>query len=79
VGLFDGGAVVAAGSGARQTPLAERMRPRTVEEFAGQTHLLGEGKPLRLAIENDDAASMIFWGPPGVGKTRLRLSNFRRC
>jgi putative ATPase len=47
------------------------MRPRTVEEYAGQQHLLGEGKPLRLAIENDDAASMIFWGPPGVGKTTL--------
>jgi putative ATPase len=56
---------------ARRAPLAERMRPRTVEEYAGQQHLLAEGKPLRLAIENDDAASMIFWGPPGVGKTTL--------
>ena len=55
----------------RQTPLAERMRPRTLVEYAGQQHLLGEGKPLRLAIEKDDAASMIFWGPPGVGKTTL--------
>ncbi len=55
----------------KQTPLAERMRPRTIAEFAGQTHLLGEGKPLRLAIERDDASSMIFWGPPGVGKTTL--------
>lgn len=52
-------------------PLAERMRPRTLEEFQGQEHLLGAGKPLRVQIERDDAASMIFWGPPGVGKTTL--------
>ncbi len=57
-------------SGAR-TPLAERMRPRTLAEFTGQDHLLGHGKPLRLAIESDDSTSMIFWGPPGVGKTTL--------
>ena len=58
-----------------QAPLAERMRPRSLEEFTGQDHLLGPGKPLRLAIERDGAdghaASMIFWGPPGVGKTTL--------
>ncbi len=58
-------------AGKRQTPLAERMRPRTLEEYSGQAHLLGAGKPLRLAIENDDPSSMIFWGPPGVGKTTL--------
>lgn len=58
-------------AGKRQTPLAERMRPRTLEEYFGQAHLLGVGKPLRLAIENDDPSSMIFWGPPGVGKTTL--------
>ncbi len=52
-------------------PLAERMRPRTLDEFRGQQHLLGPGKPLRVQIERDDAASMIFWGPPGVGKTTL--------
>jgi putative ATPase len=52
-------------------PLAERMRPRTLEEFVGQDHLLSPGKPLRVQIEGDDAASMIFWGPPGVGKTTL--------
>ena len=56
---------------ARQTPLAERMRPRTLDEYSGQQHLLAEAKPLRLAIERDDPGSMIFWGPPGVGKTTL--------
>ena len=55
----------------QRAPLAERMRPRTLEEFFGQTHLLAEGKPLRLQIERDDSASLIFWGPPGVGKTTL--------
>lgn len=54
-----------------QTPLSERMRPRTLDEFTGQQHLLAEGKPLRLAIQSDDPVSMIFWGPPGVGKTTL--------
>lgn len=52
-------------------PLAARMRPRTLEEFAGQTHLLGPGKVLRRLIEGDCVSSMIFWGPPGVGKTTL--------
>jgi len=52
-------------------PLAERMRPRTLEEYVGQEHLLGPGKPLRVQIERDDPGSMIFWGPPGVGKTTL--------
>ena len=52
-------------------PLAERMRPRSLDEFFGQQHLLGPGKPLRLQIKNDDAASLLFWGPPGVGKTTL--------
>ncbi len=68
--LFDSSPLAPSGA-ARQAPLAERMRPRTVDEYVGQQHLLGPGKPLRLAIENDDAASMIFWGPPGVGKTTL--------
>jgi putative ATPase len=52
-------------------PLAERMRPRTLEEFVGQEHLVGPGKPLRVQIERDDPTSMIFWGPPGTGKTTL--------
>jgi putative ATPase len=52
-------------------PLAERMRPRSLEEFAGQQALLGPGKPLRLTIESDDLGSMILWGPPGCGKTTL--------
>ena len=52
-------------------PLASRMRPRNLTEFAGQTHLIGEGKLLRKMIESDNISSMIFWGPPGVGKTTL--------
>jgi putative ATPase len=54
-------------------PLAERMRPDTLIDFVGQKHLTGEGKPVRLMIENNDVYSMIFWGPPGVGKTTLAL------
>ncbi len=52
-------------------PLADRIRPRTLDQFIGQKHLVGPGKPLRLAIESDKIYSMIFWGPPGVGKTTL--------
>jgi len=52
-------------------PLAERLRPATLDEVAGQTHLLGSGKPLRLAFESGKPHSMILWGPPGVGKTTL--------
>ncbi len=52
-------------------PLAARLRPRNLDEFFGQKHLLGEGKLLRRLIENDKVGSMIFWGPPGVGKTTL--------
>src|SRR5579864_1781974 len=56
---------------AASQPLAERMRPRTLDEFTGQEALLGPGKPLRVQIERDDIGSMILWGPPGCGKTTL--------
>ena len=52
-------------------PLADRMRPRTLEDYVGQKHLLGEGRLLRRMLEQDQLPSMIFWGPPGVGKTTL--------
>ncbi|MCU0454286.1 MAG: replication-associated recombination protein A [Bacteroidetes bacterium] len=55
----------------RTAPLAERLRPSTLEEFVGQKHLLGEGQPLRVLLERGEIGSMIFWGPPGVGKTTL--------
>src|SRR5437588_5518399 len=60
-----------AGVAAASQPLAERMRPRTLDEFIGQEKLLGPGKPLRLQIESDNLGSMLFWGPPGCGKTTL--------
>jgi putative ATPase len=59
------------GSGAASQPLAERMRPRTLDEFTGQEALLGPNKPLRTQIEHDEIGSMILWGPPGCGKTTL--------
>lgn len=52
-------------------PLAARLRPKTLEEYVGQSHLLGKGKVLRRLIESDQISSMIFWGPHGVGKTTL--------
>src|SRR5271155_349774 len=58
-------------SASASQPLAERMRPRTLDEFTGQEALLGPGKPLRTQIEHDEIGSMILWGPPGCGKTTL--------
>jgi putative ATPase len=69
--LFGGTPELAPASTRRAAPLAERMRPRTLDEYVGQQHLVAPGKPLRMQIESDDPASMIFWGPPGVGKTTL--------
>src|ERR1700732_4098091 len=55
----------------RGRPLAARMRPRTLDEFVGQEHLIAPGKPLRTQLERDDIGSLIFWGPPGTGKATL--------
>jgi putative ATPase len=76
--LFD--AVPAARTDAA-TPLAERMRPERLEDFLGQEHILGTGKPLRAQIERDQLSSMILWGPPGVGKTTLAriIARLTRC
>src|SRR5690348_5412959 len=59
------------GSTDRTRPLADRMRPRTLDEFVGQEHLIAPGKPLRAQVDRDDISSLIFWGPPGTGKTTL--------
>src|SRR5208283_3856043 len=69
MGLFAGLPVPETAAGLQ--PLAERMRPRTLDEFVGQEKLLGPGKPLRVQIETDNLSSMLFWGPPGCGKTTL--------
>lgn len=66
--LFEEGAL---GASADNTPLADRMRPTTLREFVGQSHLVGENKLLRRAIEQDSLTSLILWGPPGTGKTTL--------
>ena len=65
----------------QKRPLAERMRPKTMDEFVGQEHILGPGKPLRKQIERDELSSLILWGPPGVGKTTLAqlIARVTRC
>ena len=65
----------------KKRPLADRMRPVTLDEFAGQDHVLGPGKPLRRQIEHDELSSVILWGPPGVGKTSLArlIARLTRC
>ncbi len=70
VSLFDASPLGDAPLDAKR-PLADRMRPETLDEFAGQEHILGPGKPLRAQIERDQLTSIILWGPPGVGKTTL--------
>ncbi len=57
----------------KSAPLADRMRPQSLEEFVGQSHLLGEGKILRIALAQGEVPSLIFWGPPGTGKTSLAM------
>jgi len=72
--LFDAspfGDLPADPANAGKRPLADRMRPETLDDFAGQEHILGPGKPLRSQIERDQLTSIILWGPPGIGKTTL--------
>jgi putative ATPase len=68
-------------AGDSSRPLAERMRPHTLEDYIGQEHILGPGKPLRVRIEKDQLGSMILWGPPGVGKTSLAslIARLTKC
>ena len=65
----------------KKRPLAERMRPETLDEFVGQEHILAPGKPLRAQIDRDELSSLILWGPPGVGKTTLArlIARLTRC
>jgi len=77
--LFD--ALPMEDEGSAKRPLAERMRPKSLDEFVGQEHILGHGKPLRMQIERDQLTSIILWGPPGVGKTTLAqlIARLTKC
>lgn len=77
--LFDTATPAEAGADSAGRPLADRMRPQTLDEIAGQRHLLAPGKPLRTAIESGRLHSMVFWGPPGTGKTTLARMIARYC
>ncbi|MGH8187289.1 MAG: AAA family ATPase, partial [Steroidobacteraceae bacterium] len=68
-----------AATAADARPLADRLRPAALDEFVGQTHLLGEGKPLRRMLEGGHLHSMILWGPPGTGKTTLARLVAKTC
>jgi putative ATPase len=79
--LFDSTPPGTADIGSAKRPLAERMRPERLEDYIGQEHILGPGKPLRRQIERDELTSIILWGPPGVGKTTLAklIARVTRC
>ncbi len=79
--LFEPDALAAASGMDPQRPLAERLRPTRLEDFIGQEHILGPGKPLRQQLDRGEISSLIFWGPPGVGKTTLArlIAGMTRC